>query len=42
MAPFDQEFYLVINVAVGGINGFFPDMRGKPWNNVSPNVILQD
>jgi hypothetical protein len=24
-APFDQEFYLVLNVAVGGVNGYFPD-----------------
>jgi len=32
-APFDQEFYLIFNVAVGGTNGFFPDGYGKPWNN---------
>jgi beta-glucanase (GH16 family) len=24
-APFDQEFYLILNVAVGGTNGYFPD-----------------
>lgn len=24
-APFDQEFYLILNVAVGGVNGFFSD-----------------
>ncbi|GFN77511.1 beta-1,3-glucan-binding protein, partial [Plakobranchus ocellatus] len=29
MAPFDQEFYLILNVAVGGTNGFFPD--GNMW-----------
>lgn len=23
-APFDQEFYLILNVAVGGTNGYFP------------------
>lgn len=23
-APFDQEFYLIINVAVGAKNGWFP------------------
>ncbi|OJA16599.1 hypothetical protein AZE42_12376 [Rhizopogon vesiculosus] len=23
--PFDQEFYLIINLAVGGTNGWFPD-----------------
>ena len=24
-APFDQNFYLILNVAVGGTNGYFPD-----------------
>ncbi|KAF7188577.1 Beta-1,3-glucan-binding protein [Pseudocercospora fuligena] len=24
-APFDQEFYLILNVAVGGTNGYWPD-----------------
>lgn len=34
IAPFDQEFYLILNVAVGGTNGFFPDSVGKkPWTN---------
>lgn len=34
IAPFDQEFYLILNVAVGGTNGFFPDQIGsKPWIN---------
>ncbi|XP_050515647.1 beta-1,3-glucan-binding protein-like isoform X1 [Diabrotica virgifera virgifera] len=42
MAPFDQEFYIVINLAVGGVN-YFPDNannspRGKPWSNTSPNA----
>ncbi|KAK9477003.1 concanavalin A-like lectin/glucanase domain-containing protein [Lipomyces japonicus] len=33
-APFDQAFYLILNVAVGGTNGFFADNVGdKPWNN---------
>ncbi|KAJ8100761.1 concanavalin A-like lectin/glucanase domain-containing protein [Lipomyces tetrasporus] len=33
-APFDQEFYLILNVAVGGTNGWFPDNQAnKPWNN---------
>lgn len=28
------EFYLIMNVAVGGTNGFFPDGQGnKPWFN---------
>lgn len=31
-APFDQEFYLILNVAVGGTNGWFKDGEaGKPW-----------
>ena len=31
-APFDQEFYLVLNVAVGATNGWFQDgAGGKPW-----------
>ncbi|TVY20677.1 Beta-1,3-glucan-binding protein [Lachnellula arida] len=30
--PFDQEFYLILNVAVGGTNGWFKDgASGKPW-----------
>lgn len=32
-APFDQEFFLIMNVAVGGTNGFFPDAVDKPWSN---------
>ncbi|CCG82958.1 Putative uncharacterized protein [Taphrina deformans PYCC 5710] len=32
VAPFDQEFYLILNVAVGTSFGFFPDGVGnKPW-----------
>lgn len=31
-APFDQDFYLVLNVAVGGTNGWFRDGEAKkPW-----------
>jgi len=42
LAPFDQYFHFLLNVAVGGTNGFIPDgcsNRGgnanyvKPWNN---------
>lgn len=34
--PFDQPFYLILNVAVGGTNGFFPDQVGnKPWGDKS-------
>ncbi|KAH3882684.1 beta-1,3-glucan-binding protein-like [Dreissena polymorpha] len=38
MAPFDQEFFLILNVAVGG-TAFFPDTfvnpTGKPWSDKS-------
>jgi hypothetical protein len=40
--PFDQPFYLILNVAVGGTNGFFPEGVGnKPWGNESPTVRLR-
>ncbi|KAH8659712.1 concanavalin A-like lectin/glucanase domain-containing protein [Ilyonectria robusta] len=30
--PFDQSFFLILNVAVGSTNGWFPDaVGGKPW-----------
>ena len=33
-APFDQDFFLILNVACGGTNAYFPDGQGgKPWNN---------
>ena len=38
-APFDQEFYLIINLACGGTNGYFPDGYGKPWNNGDPHAV---
>lgn len=42
MAPFDQEFYIILNLAVGGVN-FFPDTFSnegapKPWLNNSPRA----
>lgn len=38
-APFDQEFYLILNVAVGGTNGWFQDEQsGKPWVDTSPTA----
>ena len=45
MAPFDEEFYLIINVAVGG-NGYFPDgcINGhgdKPWSNRNVNGSMK-
>jgi hypothetical protein len=34
--PFDEPFYLILNVAVGGTNGFFKDGVGnKPWGDAS-------
>ncbi|XP_067946744.1 beta-1,3-glucan-binding protein-like [Watersipora subatra] len=41
-APFDHPFYLIINLAVGGTNGFFPDgvsnaNYNKPWRNSDSN-----
>jgi hypothetical protein len=34
--PFDQRFYLILNVAVGGTNGFWKDGVGtKPWGDGS-------
>lgn len=31
-APFDRDFYLIINLAVGGTAGYFKDgVAGKPW-----------
>ncbi|KAI8675194.1 GH16 domain-containing protein [Fusarium keratoplasticum] len=38
-APFDQEFYLILNVAVGATNGWFEDGKsGKPWYDNSPTA----
>jgi hypothetical protein len=34
--PFDQPFYLILNVAVGGTNGWFEDGKAnKPWVDAS-------
>ena len=42
------QFYLILNVAVGGINGYFPDdvVNGegsddKPWKNPSDRANLE-
>lgn len=33
-APFNREFHLILNLAVGGTNAYFPDGIGaKPWSN---------
>ncbi|KAG6117482.1 hypothetical protein E4U13_001043 [Claviceps humidiphila] len=38
-APFDQKFYLVLNVAVGSRNGWFLDnVGGKPWIDDAKNA----
>ncbi len=35
-APFNRDFYLIINLAVGGTAGYFPDnIGGKPWSDKS-------
>lgn len=37
--PFDEDFYLILNVAVGGTNGWFEDgTGGKPWVDQSPTA----
>ncbi|KAI9831758.1 MAG: hypothetical protein M1826_003089 [Phylliscum demangeonii] len=37
--PFDQDFFLIINVAVGGTNGWFKDgASSKPWVDDSPSA----
>lgn len=43
MAPFDQEFFIILNNAVGG-TAYFPDNfdnqnGGKPWRNDSPRAM---
>ncbi|CAM9187888.1 unnamed protein product, partial [Discosporangium mesarthrocarpum] len=45
-APFDQGFYLIMNVAVGGVGGFFPDgddgdESKKPWKNSDGDAPLK-
>ncbi|KAJ3510675.1 hypothetical protein NLJ89_g4537 [Agrocybe chaxingu] len=40
-APFDQPFFLILNVAVGGTNGWFPDGNEKPWLDGS-NTAMGD
>ncbi|GJJ06074.1 hypothetical protein Clacol_000263 [Clathrus columnatus] len=39
-APFDQPFYLVLSVGVGGQSGWFPDGKGnKPWFDQSATAM---
>ncbi|KAF9075383.1 concanavalin A-like lectin/glucanase domain-containing protein [Rhodocollybia butyracea] len=40
-APFDQEFYLIIQVAVGGTSGWFPDgAGGKMWTDGDTDAMF--
>jgi len=40
MAPFDQSFYLIIDLAAGGTSGWFPDNKGgKPWYDGSLSAM---
>jgi len=37
--PFDQDFYLILNVAVGSTNGWWTDgLQGKPWVDSAPTA----
>lgn len=38
-APFDRRFFLILNLAVGGVNGYFPDGDEKPWGNSDPDSV---
>ena len=39
-APFDQEFYLIMDLAVGGTSGWFPDnVGGKMWFDGSATAM---
>lgn len=41
-APFDQPFYLILNVAVGATNGWFRDaVANKPWSDDSPTAPME-
>ncbi|EPS98173.1 hypothetical protein FOMPIDRAFT_1127020 [Fomitopsis schrenkii] len=41
-APFDQPFYLILDVAVGGTSGWFPDsVGGKPWYDGSNTAMRE-
>lgn len=43
MAPFDEHFQIVLNVAVGGITSFSgcQNEGGKPWSDSSPKCLDQ-
>lgn len=38
-APFNREYYIILNLAVGGTGNYFPDGQGgKPWANADPHA----
>jgi len=40
IAPFNREFFLILNVAVGGTNGYFPDGQcGKTWSDTDSKAV---
>ncbi|GBE84302.1 glycoside hydrolase family 16 protein [Sparassis crispa] len=41
-APFDQNFYVILDLAVGGTSGWFPDnVGGKPWYDGSAEAMRE-
>lgn len=41
-APFDQPFYLILSLSVGGTDGIFPDnVGGKPWLDASQTAMRE-
>lgn len=40
-APFNREFHIILNLAVGGTNSYFPDGFGKPWSNTDSHSVNQ-
>ncbi|CAG9855666.1 unnamed protein product [Phyllotreta striolata] len=44
MAPFDQNFYIILNLAIGGTSYYFPDNTNnvpgpRPWSNAADNAM---
>ncbi|KAI0946598.1 hypothetical protein AcW1_010027 [Taiwanofungus camphoratus] len=41
-APYDQPFYLILDLAAGGTSGWFPDnVGGKPWYDGSGTAMQE-
>ena len=38
-APFNKEYYLIINLAVGGVGYFTDKVPNKPWRNDGNNAV---